>query len=403
MHLQSKCVIDFDHHSKQFRDRREEILDSLRENSPIAWSESYGGFWLVTTYELICEIVRNTEVFRSERLPDGGGGITIPDSPNRPVLFPGEVDGEAHDRIRQRLNPFFSKATVATFEQYVELVMDNLLDELIERAEFDAVQDLVNELPVKVALKYVGIDTENPLDFFETCQAVRLQPTSEESAETSAMLMSFVDRKRSADAQAEDVLTWLIQAGEDFTDEEWVGIIIGLVLGAVGNTASATSHFLSLLDEDRGLRARLIAEPEKIPAAVEELLRTRAPNFGLARTAFAEAEIGGQQIRKGDRILLAYSSGNVDEANFPNAKTFDLDRRRSPHLTFGRGAHFCLGSWLARLEIQVAIRKVLERMPNYSVDRGSAVFIDDIGLHNMWTRLPIIVNGHGPQQGSSGR
>jgi cytochrome P450 len=136
----------------------------------------------------------------------------------------------------------------------------------------------------------------------------------------------------------------------------------------------------------------LIAEPGKTGAAVEELLRTHAPTFGLARTAFADAEIGGQHIRNGERILLAYYSGNLDEQNFPNAKSFDLDRRRSPHLTFGRGMHFCLGSWLARLELEVAIRKILERMPNYSVDHGRSEYGEDVGLHNMWTKLQIIVN-----------
>lgn len=388
----TKPVVDFDLHSLEFRNHRVEVLDKLRAESPIAWTEAYGGHWVVTSYELICQIVRNTDRFRSERLPNGKGGILIAENPNKPVLYPGEVDGELHDQARRKLNPYFAKPVVATFEAYIEQVMDGVLDKLVGRKQFDAMVDLVNELPVKVALKYVGIDNDDPWGFYETCSAVVGQPTKEFAAEVTKQLLAYVDEKRDPERQSDDVISWLIQSGVEMTDDEWVGDIIGLVTGAVANTASVTAHVLSALDEDRALRARLIAEPEKIPTAVEEVMRTHAPNLGLARTCFVESEIGGQLIQQGDRILLVYSSGNVDDANFPNAKTIDIDRKRSPHLSFGRGVHFCVGSWLARLEIEVAIRKVLERMPNYSVDRSRADYVDDVGIHIAFATLPIYVN-----------
>jgi cytochrome P450 len=150
------------------------------------------------------------------------------------------------------------------------------------------------------------------------------------------------------------------------------------------------THGLVVFDEDRALRAKLIADPALVPAAVEEVLRTHSPTLGLARTAMADAVIGGQVIHQGDRVLLAYHSGNVDDANFPRAELIDLERKRSPHLTFGRGTHFCLGNWLARLELRIAFQKVLETMPDYTVDKAAGTYTETIGLRNAWTSLPVI-------------
>lgn len=385
----TKSVIDFDHHSQEFKANRDETLRQLRTTTPIAWTDAHGGYWFVTSYALITEVLRNSAVFRSERLPDGGGGITIPENRFKPSVLPGELDGAAHDRFRQALNPFFAKPKVTELTAAIEKIMDDLLDSLVERDRFDAVSELAQALTVRAALRYVGIDTDDAWSFFEDCTAVREQPTSDEAAVIIARIKAFVDAKRGV-GEPKDVLGYLLAGAEPFTEDEFVGIVIGLVLGAVRTTADTLAHGLDVLDQDRELRARLVADPAVTTAAVEEVLRTHSPTLGLARTAMDDAVIGGQQIRRGDRLLMAYHSGNLDDAHFPDAATIDLGRKRSPHLTFGRGSHFCLGNWLARLELRIAFQKVLERMPDYTVDRAGGVYTETVGLRNAWEKLPLI-------------
>ncbi|ODU07636.1 MAG: hypothetical protein ABS81_00600 [Pseudonocardia sp. SCN 72-86] len=384
----TKTVIEFDHHSQEFKATRDETLRGLRETTPIAWTNAHGGYWFITSYALITEVLRNSAVFRSERLPDGGGGITIPENKFKPSVLPGELDGIAHDRFRQALNPFFAKPKVTELTEAIEKIMDDLLDALVDRDRFDAVSELAQALTVRAALRYVGIDTDDAWSFFEDCTHVREQPTSDEAAAVIARIKAFVDAKRGEEPK--DVLGFLLAGPEPFTDDEFVGIVIGLVLGAVRTTADTLVHGLDVFDQDRELRARLIAEPEATTAAVEEVLRTHSPTLGLARTAMADAVVGGQQIRQGDRLLMAYHSGNLDDANFPNAATIDLERKRSPHLTFGRGSHFCLGNWLARLELRIAFQKILERMPDYTVDRAAGEYTETVGLRNAWEKLPLV-------------
>jgi cytochrome P450 len=384
--------VDFDHHSAEFAANRADVLRRLRSDAPIAWSESHGGFWFVASHALICEILRNDSVFVVERFGDGSGGITIPENRNKPQLLPGEVDGERHDVYRSALNGYFSKARVETLRPFVEGVVDELLDGLIEAERFDAVAEFALLVPARAVLTYTGIIVDDTMDLYDAVEHARQQPTADEVKDVKARLVAIVAEKRASGAR--DVLGELVRLTDPvFSDEDLVGLMVGLILGGVRTTADMIAHAINHLDVDRAVRARLAANPDEIPTAVEELLRVHTPILGLARTAMSDIEVGGQQIHAGDRLLLGYWSANQDEAKYAHAETFDLDRSAAQHLTFGRGAHFCLGSWLARLELQVVVAKVIHRMPAYRIDRDRATFIESVGLRNAWTSLPVLVSG----------
>jgi len=117
--------------------------------------------------------------------------------------------------------------------------------------------------------------------------------------------------------------------------------------------------------------ARLVADPSLIPSAVEEMLRWVSPVMHFRRTAMRDTEVGGQQIREGEKVVMFYPSANRDEDVFPNAMSFDVGRTPNDHLAFGIGEHFCLGTRLARLEISIIFEEILRRLPDIKLN-GSA-------------------------------
>src|SRR5690606_14673628 len=133
------------------------------------------------------------------------------------------------------------------------------------------------------------------------------------------------------------------------------------------------SSALLYLDRDRDARRRLIEEPDLMRTAIEEFLRVGAPQFALATTAKYDTEVGGCPISKGDKLLLVWASGNRDEAVFDRSEEVVPDRFPKRHMAFGVGAHRCLGSTLARRQIQVALEAILRRLPDYEVDHDRLV------------------------------
>ena len=144
-----------------------------------------------------------------------------------------------------------------------------------------------------------------------------------------------------------------------------------LLFGGTDTTIAAIGHAMRHLAEHPEDRARLIDEPQRIPAAIEEFIRLHSPSTGVARTVTKPVEIEGTQFEPGDRVLCAINSANRDEAVFVDAESFDLDRPKRPHLAFGWGMHACLGQNLARADLRIFLTEILERLPDFQVDLGS--------------------------------
>jgi cytochrome P450 len=159
--------------------------------------------------------------------------------------------------------------------------------------------------------------------------------------------------------------------------------------GGFDTTGSAISSALLHLDRNHDDRRRLIEQPELMRTAIEEFLRVGAPQFALARTATRDVELGGCPISKGDRVLLVWASANRDERIFDRPDDVLLDRMPNRHMAFGLGAHRCLGSTLARKQIEIALRTVLRRLPDYEVDEARRVPAETIGVTYGMFAMPI--------------
>ena len=189
-------VVDFDHHSPEFAVSRDAILAELRSNSPIAWTENFGGFWVVTTHALITQIMRDDARFTVERTEHGRGGITIPESVNRLAILPGEVDGPRHELYRRALTPYFSKPQVETLADAVRTIVDELIDDMIAQGTFDAYNDFAREIPMRTLYGMLGIEVEDRWGLFDSIEEARRQPTEEFAGEISDRLLAMIRDKR---------------------------------------------------------------------------------------------------------------------------------------------------------------------------------------------------------------
>jgi cytochrome P450 len=393
-------VIDFDHHSAEFAANADARLKEIRESCPIAWSDHYGGFWLVADYQGNLEVLKNPDVFTAERWPvdDGHGAILIPKSPRvtEPIL-PMEVDPPAHTPVRQLLNAAMSPSASEALLPRIEHWATHHIDAVIERGECDLLRDITGPVPAYVSLEWLGF----PLEFADMAaegmhDLMGFPPGSEQynhgvalTVETNEILAATIRARRSQPAS--DVISYLMTQelnGEPVDDKTILNLCATLVAGGVDTTTSLTASALVHLDRDRVLRQRLIDEPELLGTATEEFLRMYPPLTTIAKTARQDTELRGCPVHAGDRLLVSRHSANFDAVQFDRPDEFVPDRFPNRHVSFGLGPHRCAGSHIARMEFQVMLTRILQRLPDYEIDEAALVPYPDRGLTMGWASLP---------------
>jgi cytochrome P450 len=376
--------VEFDHHSRAFAADPWPILADLRRRCPVAWSSTYGGFWVLTRYEDIRLVAGDDETFSSAET------ILIPPKKNASQKsIPIEMDPPEFLEYRRIMHPLFAPAAVDRLEPVIERFVHRCIDEFIERGEADFVHELADPLPARTTLHKLGLPTEDWRSFSEPMhKTVFLRQDNplragvlEQLKWIAAQISDVIAARRAV--PRDDMVTYLTRAevgGQPISDHAVHEMVMLTLQGGLDTTGSAISNALIHLDRDRDLRQRLLDDPSLAPVAVEELLRYEAPQFALARTARRDVIIGGRHIRAGDRLLLVWASGNRDEEVFERPDDVVVDRYSNRHMTFGLGAHRCLGSNLARRQILLALRGVLRRLPDYEIDRDRVVRAETIGV-----------------------
>jgi cytochrome P450 len=374
----------FDHHSSAFAADPWPVLAELRTHCPVARSDTYGGFWVITSYDEIKRVAHDDDTFSSAET------ILIPPKKNAlQKSIPIEMDPPEFLEYRRIMHPMFSPTAIDRLEPVIERFVHHCIDEFIERGEVDLVHDLADPLPAMVTLYKLGLPVDDWRRFAEPMhKTVFLRqdnPARANTLEDLKRIAATIDEAVAARRAAprDDMISYLVQAevfGEPVSDKAVHEMVMLTLQGGLDTTGSAISNVLIHLDRDRAARQKLIDDPSAMVPAIEELLRWEAPQFALARTARKDASIGGREIRAGDRLLLVWASGNRDERAFERAGEIVLDRFPNKHMTFGLGAHRCLGSTLARREILMAVRGVLRRLPDYSIDRDHIVRAETIGV-----------------------
>jgi cytochrome P450 family 142 subfamily A polypeptide 1 len=343
----------------------------LRQHAPVYWDEN-DQVWGIALHEDVQALSRDPETFCNRR-------GSRPDSPPLPSMI--NLDDPAHKRRRNLVNRGFTPRRVAEHEPRVRAIVTELIDRVAPLGRCDFVRDLAAPLPMIVIGDLLGVAPEDR-DVLLRWSEDMIRATSRTApAEVMARAaQSFAEyaeynRKVVADRRARprDDLMGVLAGGEidgdRLSDDEILQDGLLILVGGDETTRHVISGGMEQLCRNPDQRRKLCDDPAGIPVAVEEMLRWVTPIQNMNRAATRDVVVRGQKIREGQNVLLLYPSANRDERVFPEPFRFDVARAPNEHLAFGGyGAHFCLGSSLARLELRVMFEELLRRLPDLELE-----------------------------------
>jgi cytochrome P450 len=373
---------DFDYLDPQWVENPYAVWDALRVECPIAHSERYMGTYLPTRYEDIRVIAGDTEHFSSRRAILREGRPPVVPAP------PLTSDPPEHKAYRKMLVPAFSVDAVNRLEPRTRAICRKLIERIQGRSGCDGAADYAQEIPTRVTAYLLGISEEaGPIFRNWIHEFLELGINDEQTAarvvtEIQAFFTEEIHKRRSVATQGEDLISFLLQArleGEPLGDEDICNTLRLLLFAGIDTTWSAIGSCLWHLANHPDDRARLVAEPQLMPTAVDEFLRAYAPAT-LAREVVKETRIRDCPFKEGEMVLMAFPAANRDPERFAHADRVVLDRKPNPHAAFGIGIHRCLGENLARMEMKVALEEWLSHFPQFALAPGSEV---------QWSRGPV--------------
>jgi cholest-4-en-3-one 26-monooxygenase len=373
-------------------------FDLLRREAPVYFhpeieGSGFTGFWCITRRDDIRQLSHEWEEYSSEF------GITLDDVEGDQLeqqrLMMLTMDPPRHTKLRLLVNKGFTPRMIGRLHERIHEIARDIVDGVAERGECDFVVDVAAELPLQVIAELMGVPQEDRHKVFEWSNRMIGSQDPEYAVTEDDATKAFVEmfayaNDLAADKRAnpsDDIVSVLLQAeveGERLTDLEFDVFFELLAVAGNETTRNLISHGMLALIENPEQRAKLLADRSLLPGAVEEMLRYASPVMYMRRTAQRDIDLRGQNIAKGDKIALWYIAGDHDPEVFDDPHAFDILRGPADdHIAFGGGGpHFCLGTHLARLEIQVMFEALLERIPEMElsgdVQRLRSSFINGI-------------------------
>ena len=341
----------------------------MRSNAPAYFDES-SGVWGITRYADIKEISKDPDTFSN------AGGIR-PDSDALPMMI--DTDAPEHVRRRRLVSEGFTPVRIREAEEGIRHICDAIIDRVCEAGSADFVRDIAAPLPMIVIGNMLGVAPEDRDELLRWSDDMLKalgspDPGAMDRAALAAMeyaeYITAVAEQRRRDSQSGDLIGTLVHAEIEGDRLDEGSIIYESLLILIGGDET-TRHVISggmyeLLRHPDQL-ARLAGDRTLMPGAVEETLRWVSPIKNMARQMTRDVEFQGETLRKGEKLLLLYPSGNRDESIFDGPDRFDITRSPNDHMAFGFGSHFCLGNRLARMELTVMFDRLLDRLPDLAL------------------------------------
>lgn len=373
---------DFDHTDPTWVADPYPIWEDLRQRCPVAHSGRYGGTWMPVTHDGVAKVAYDTEHFTSR-------SVVVSNVKPGPLDLPAPIglappitsDPPFHAMARRLLLPAFAPKRIAALEPMTRDLCRELLDATAGRREFDAAVEYAQHIPLNVIIGMLGFPLEDADIFRRFIKLVLEDVNTPLEQRLEVIARGEIDEYIQAqiadhlEHPRDDLTNFLLDAELDGTKllpEHVQGTMVLLMVAGIDTTWSAIGASLWHLGLHADDRRRLVAEPDLVPTAIEELLRAYAP-VTMARMVATDVEFEGCSLKEGDWLLLPFPAANRDPAAFDRAGEVVIDRADNRHAAFGLGIHRCLGSNLARMELRVALEEWLARYPEWEVADPAAV------------------------------
>jgi cholest-4-en-3-one 26-monooxygenase len=352
---------------------------ALRAQDPVHWQpEADGpGFWCVTKYDDLKQVSRHPELFSSWL---GATNIHTPPPEGlaRTRMIMLNMDPPQHVKFRRIVQRGFTPRRVAQQQAHIRELARRIVDAVAPRGEAEFVEELAAELPLQVICEMMGVPLEDRKLLFDLSNTMIGFDDPEMGDEASRMAastsifgyaMQLAERYKAK--PADNLTTILLRGevdGENLSEVEYCSFFLLLCIAGNETTRTVTTNGWKLLMDHPDQLELLVREPARIPDAVEEILRFDPAVHYFRRTATQDTEIRGRRIRKGDKVVMWYLSGNRDETAIDDPDAFVIDRPRPrQHLSFGFGIHRCVGNRLAELQLRILWEEILPRFERIEV------------------------------------
>ena len=372
-------------------EEREPHFKILREERPVSWHPPLegtlipapvDGVWAITRNEDIAYVSKHPEIFSSAQ------GVQIEAVPDD-ILDAAEsflgMDGARHSTLRRLISSVFTPRQMAAIQDQVNHQAVKIVDDLLATTEGDFVEQVSKRLPMWTIYEMVGLPAERRdeaalhadgmVSWADADVAAGREPGEVVTDSLVGLLTLGLELAEERRAHPEnDLMSQLVQAeveGRRLTDDELGAFFVLLSVAGndtTRNTMTLTTMALQQYPEQRQL---LVDDFDgRIGCAIEEFVRWATPVMTFRRTVTQDTELHGQHLRKGDWVVMMYSSGNRDERVFTNPNVFDIQRKPNPHVAFGGGGpHYCMGAFLAKMQLEAFFRELIFRAPTLRVGR----------------------------------
>jgi len=375
-----ETAVEFDPFSSVYFDDPYDLYRRLRDEAPVYHNPTYG-FYALSRYDDVCRAHRDVEGFSSTHGVDLAT-MTGNRPPQESIIM---MDPPKHDRLRALVSRVFTPRAMNALEPMIREVITGFLDPLEGREEFDAVADFSAPFPVEIISRMLGVPAADRqqirhwLDVGLHREPGQMLPTPEGDqafVESGIYFYELLQEKRAH--PADDMLSHLAQVEVDRGDGDITKLsdieIAGFatLLGGAGaeTVTKLVGNAVVLFARNPGEWRKVLDDPDKIPAAVEEILRYWPPSQYQGRFSVRDTEFRGEVLPAGYPVLLITGAATRDERQYEDVDRFDIDRAPSLALGFGYGIHSCLGAALARMESRIAITELARRWPRYEIDEA---------------------------------
>jgi cytochrome P450 len=348
------------------------LFKLLRDSGPIVDMEEMG-MVIVGGDAEVRHVLQHPEIFSS-----GIDAVVI--GQVRP-LIPLQIDPPHHKNFRKLLDPIFAPKQVHLLEEQTRELMKGLIASVVDHGSCNFHHAIAEPFPTTVFLQLLGLPLDRTKEFLDLKDGIIRPPTTtaeerkaytrEVGSRIYAVLQDAIDERM--DDRRDDFISMFLDAevdGHTLTNDDVLDIGYLFFLAGLDTVTSSLDCMLSYLAQNPERRQQLVDDPSLIQHAIEEMLRWETPVQGVVRVTTEATEIGGCPVKKGQVVSLMLGSANVDEKAWTEPDTVDFDREENRHLAFGGGAHRCLGSHLARMELRVALEEWHKAIPQYELREG---------------------------------